>query len=372
MVKFFYYSRNIIGLILLISPLVGFLFIDLNFTLSMVLLCALGAGILLGAACYDFLNFRLWTSLFCIAAAAGAFLLHGAESAYTGQTTVLSVAGTAFLGLYGGSLCSIIPSNILVNWFRASKSILTGVVFSVSAVLGAFYSFFMERHTYFALTLGLILMLAGVLFFLQHPPFFMCSPVTSAGERFESGKRRLTLKVFAFMFSASFVSGLSVFNPPDDIAAGFFISPQLLLIAGLAAGSLAAGILSEFKGIYSCCILIIFLAEFFIFCPDMTSLLWQPFVHAFLWGLFLSAAAVVIPIAVYYIYGPQGYNGCLGKVWSSLPLGIAFSGFVSKGMKSLGAADLLSPQTGYILLTVLLVTCFFTIFSAWKHRFILL
>lgn len=133
MIYFFYYTRNITGLILLISPLVGFLFIDFSFTLSMVFLCSLAAGMLLGALCYDCLNFRLWICIFCIACSAGAFLLHtGLLSGSGSQTSALSLIGLAFVGLYGGSLVSIVPSNILVSWFRASKAILTGTVLGIS------------------------------------------------------------------------------------------------------------------------------------------------------------------------------------------------------------------------------------------------
>ena len=57
MLRFFYCTRNIAGLILVISPLAGFLYIDFNFTLSMIFLCSLAAGIPLGSACYNFLNF---------------------------------------------------------------------------------------------------------------------------------------------------------------------------------------------------------------------------------------------------------------------------------------------------------------------------
>ena len=116
MINFFYYTRNITGLILLISPLVGFLFIDFNFTLSMVFLCALAAGMVLAAVCYDYLNFRLWTCLFCIAAAAGAFLLHSGPAAAGGDVSASSLWGMAFLGFYGGGLFSIVPSNIIINW----------------------------------------------------------------------------------------------------------------------------------------------------------------------------------------------------------------------------------------------------------------
>lgn len=372
MINFFYYTRNITGLILLISPLVGFLFIDFNFTLSMVFLCALAAGMVLAAVCYDYLNFRLWTCLFCIAAAAGAFLLHSGPAAAGGDVSASSLWGMAFLGFYGGGLFSIVPSNIIINWFRASKAVLTGAVFGLSIVLGTVFGIFMERYTYFALFLGLASMLSGALLFLQQPPLFLGSPINFGGKTFESGKRSLTVKVFLFILSVSFVSGLALFNPPEKAAFDFFVSPHQIFILGLAAGPLLAGLISELKGIYSSFIFIIFLAEFSVFSPDMGSGGWLRYIHGFFCGLCPSAAAAVIPIAVYYIYGPRGYNGCLGKVWPSLPLGLAAAGFVSRYAQITGSAALLSHQAYAILLTVLLAACFFTIFSAWKHRFILL
>lgn len=373
MIYFFYYTRNITGLILLISPLVGFLFIDFSFTLSMVFLCSLAAGMLLGALCYDCLNFRLWICIFCIACSAGAFLLHtGLLSGSGSQTSALSLIGLAFVGLYGGSLVSIVPSNILVSWFRASKAILTGTVLGISLALGTVFGIFMERHTYFALIMGLAAMVSGALFFLQQPPLFMGAPIALNSRLFQSEKRILTAKILFFMFSVSFAAGLALFNPPQEVPFDFFISPQQIFIFGLIAGSVLAGLLSEFKGIYSSCIFIIFLAEFSVFSPDMGSGVWPQYIHAFFCGMFPAAAAAIIPIAVYYIYGPDGYNRCLSKVWPALPLGIAAGGSVSEYFRITGAGALISHQTYSILLTILLVACFFTIFSAWKHRFILL
>ena len=129
--RLFYCTRNIAGLILVISPLVGFLYIDYNFTLSMVFMCALALGVFLGSACYELLNFRLWTSLASIASCIGALLLHSDSG-----NTPASAVGMCFIGLYAGGLAAIVPANLLTGWFRASKTLLAGAVYGIS-VIGA-------------------------------------------------------------------------------------------------------------------------------------------------------------------------------------------------------------------------------------------
>ena len=97
----------------------------------------------------------------------------------------------------------------------------------------------------------------------------------------------------------------------------------------------------------------------------------QLFVNTFSQGLFLSAMTAVIPIAVYYIYGPAGYNGCLGAVWTAFPLGLVSAGALTKASADTNVPFLMSQNVS-IFLMFLLTACFFTIFSAWRHRFILL
>lgn len=369
MISFFYYTRNILGLILVISPLAGFLYIDYNFTLSMIFFCAFAAGVPLGSACYRLINFRLWTGFACTAACLGALLLYG-DNLWAGGAA--QVIGIAFVGLYAGGLIAIVPANLLISWFKASKTLLMGIVFSISIILGIPFAALMERHTYPALALGLLAMLTGCLFCLQRPPLFLGMPVLYHDKKFKLMKRPTVIKLFIFVMAVSFAAGLSLFNSVTAKPFNHLISTELIFILGLSAGAFAAGLISEFKSIYSGCILIIFLAELSVFSFDGGSASFQIYVNVFSQGMFLSAMTAVIPIAVYYICGPADYNSCLCKVWAAFPLGLASAGaLVFAGSASIGTSILMS-QKASICLMALLIASFFTIFSTWKHRFVLL
>ena len=368
MIRFFYCTRNITGLILVISPLVGFLYIDYNFTLSMVFMCALATGVFLGSSCYELLNFRLWTSLASIASCMGALLLH--TDSITSQA-----AGICFIGLYAGGLAAIVPANLLTSWFRASKTLLAGAVYGISVIAGAFIGYFMERYTYSSVIFSLIMMLTGTLIFLQKPPLFLTSPVPCEDRRFVCGKRAVTIKLFFFVLAASFAAGLTLFRPESDSIGSLNISRDVILTLGLASGSFLTGLLSEYKSAYGGCILVIFLAELSVFNFGGIHSTPAIYISSLACGMCLSAITVIIPIAVYYIYGPQGYNSCLPKVWAALPSGLATAcavrSFYSNCVTDTSSA-IISQQTASVCLMAMLVACFFTIFSAWKHRFILL
>lgn len=369
MIRFFYHTRNILGLILVISPLVGFLYIDYNFTLSMIFLCSIAAGIPLGSACYRLINFRLWTGLACIGVCLGALLLRG-EGALGGSAAAKAV-GMAFVGFYAGGLAAVVPANLMVNWFRASKTLLLGAVFSISITAGALLTALMERHTYLTLSLSLIMMLTGCLFFLQRPPVFWGESALSWDKKFRSVKRAAAVRLFLFIMAVSFAVGLSLFSPMNSQAFDSSISANRVFLLGLMAGAFAAALLSEFKSVYGGCILVIFLAELSVFYFGAGNTTMQLFVNTFSQGLFLSAMTAVIPIAVYYIYGPAGYNGCLGAVWTAFPLGLVSAGALTKASADTNVPFLMSQNVS-IFLMFLLTACFFTIFSAWRHRFILL
>lgn len=172
--------------------------------------------------------------------------------------------------------------------------------------------------------------------------------------------------------AVSFTGGLPIFNPEEPYPFDFFISPTGLFILGLAAGPFIAGLLSEFKGVYSGCIFIIFLAELSVFSFGEGQMVFQLYINAFSRGMFLSSMTVVIPITIYYTYGPGGYNSCLGKLYSAFPLGLALAGAISGYTSVFAGTHTISSQTASIFLMLLLIACFFTIFSTWKHRFILL
>lgn len=368
MVNFFYCTRNITGLILIISPLVGFLFIDYNFTLSMVFMCTLAAGVILGSACYELLSFRLWTSLASVAACLGALLLNSDTAAMEAAQNFpyAASAGIGFIGLYAGGLAAIVPANLLTGWFRASKTLLTGAVYGISVIVGAGIGAFMERYTYAAVIISLFMMLAGTMFFLQKPPVFISSPVKCEDRRFICGKRAVTIKLFFFILAASFAVGLTMFRPEGEPVSSFSISPDQFFFMGLAAGPLASGLITEYKSAYGGCILVIFLAELSVFSFDGILPAPAHYISSLTCGMCLSAMTVIIPIAVYYTYGPQGYNGCLYKVWAALPTGLAIACAVQRFSEYSPGVE------ASICLMTMLAACFFTIFSAWRHRFILL
>lgn len=370
MIKYFYCTRNIVGLILVISPLAGFLYIDYSFTLSMIFFCALTVGVLLGSACYELIHFRLWTCFASIAACIGALLLHSDDILYSDE--VIRIIGIASIGLYAGGLAVIVPANLLISWFRVSKTLLMGIVFSISIILGRFIGIFVERYTYPALALSLVLMITGTVFFLQRPPQFFSAALLCDDSLFKSVKRPAVIKLFIFVLAVSFTTGLSFFSQDDTQTFAFFISNEDVFILGLAAGALGAGLLSEFKGAYSGCILMIFLAELTVFSFGERSFALYTYIVSFSQGLFLSAMMTVIPITVYYIYGPGGYNRCLSKVWAAYPLGLSAGGTVYALTAGISDDGFFSPQAAQACLMILLIACFFTIFSTWKHRFVIL
>lgn len=368
---------------MVISPLAGFLFIDYNLTLSIVFLCALAAGIPLGAACYELVNFKLWTSFYCAAACMSAFLLRcgqmpseAADAAAfnvsnvsaSAPTDIALIFGAAFMGLLAGGLAAVLPANIIVNWFRASKTVVTGAVYTLSLLCGAGIGILMERYTYATLFAGFVIMLAGTLFFLEQPPAFLSIEPECCRERLASVRRAGTVKVFCFLFIISFALGHSIFLPPVQVPSDYFISADDVFRMGLLAGAAAAGLFSELKGIYSGCILTIFLAELSVFSSDLWNPVFQLYLSSLTGGLCLSVLPVVSIIAVYYLKGPFGYNSCVSKIFPAMPLGLAAAGTAS----AMSAKSSLSAQNVSIVLMIMLVISFFTIFSAWKHRLVIL
>ena len=182
----------------------------------------------------------------------------------------------------------------------------------------------------------------------------------------------MVIKLFAFIMAVSFAGGIPIFNPEESYPFDFFISPKGLFILGLAAGPFISGLLSEFKGVYSGCIFIIFLAQLSVFSFGEGQMVFQLYINAFSRGMFLSSMTVIIPITIYYTYGPGGYNSCLSRVYAAFPLGLTLAGAISGYASVFAGTQVISSQTASIFLMLLLIACFFTIFSTWKHRFILL
>ena len=83
---------------------------------------------------------------------------------------------------------------------------------------------------------------------------------------------------------------------------------------------------------------------------------------------YMALLLILLPILVYYLYGPTEFCERLAQVSLAFPIGLATFPLLSK-------TQLLDPLTvNYLTFAAmfLLMISFFIIFSAWKHRFILL
>ena len=99
-----------------------------------------------------------------------------------------------------------------------------------------------------------------------------------------------------------------------------------------------------------------------------TPSLWSFHLGCLALGAALTLLLILLPILVYYLYGPTEFCERLAQGSLAFPIGLATFPLLSK-------TQLLDPLTvNYLTFAAmfLLMISFFIIFSAWKHRFILL
>lgn len=369
MLKIFYQNRNIIGLVLVISPFLSFLFLEQSFGQRMACLCGGAAALPLLCLAFHRLPFRLWTAL-CAAAAWGGlrFTAHVQTPA-----AALSLSLLAGMGLAG--LLLLLPAHVTVGWFRRTKTIMLGLTWSCALLLSHLWQRFLIAPAYPALLLILLSLVIGI-FFLQRPP--LPSALTAVNPM-TSGRQRAFLRptVFISALSASlalsltfaFAHGQNGDDPLSSLSAGIQTLWQAALLLLPATAPLLVSLLVEKKGVFSGCVLLIFLSEsamLFSGNYDVGS-------HFFFLGRLtalcaLTVMGVVLPVLTYYLYGPVGYTESLGRLTFFLPIGL----LMSMPACWLARSGELPQEEAVILMLFLLVLSFFSIFSAWKHRFVLL
>ena len=371
MIRFFYLTRNILGLLLVISPLAGFLCIDYSFVLSMGFLCGLTVGVPLALRCYDLLPFRLWTGLYVLFCCGGFFLYISEEN------RLPALLGSLLAGLGYGGLALILPANLIISWFRFSKTLLLGLVWSGIFAFGLLWKILLERITYPALLSGASLMLFGVLFFLERPPRFLLQngsqPSPASGRRLCRFRSRSARKVFFYALIISFTMSFGLFLAQYDAQSerlpAVSGAESVFLFGGLLIAPLLSGLFINRKGVYSGCVLLIFLTEVTIMCfgfENGAPLFLRIGYTAV--GAALGMLPVLLPILVYYLYGPSEFNERFAQVLPAIPAGLSAGPLLT-------LTQFFDPLTvNYLTFAAmfLLMISFFIIFSAWKHRFILL
>lgn len=400
---FFYYTRNVIGLILVLGPLCGLLLDTLamlivafampvagtnlaetnffpacpanaadgipdssGFFIPILFLVSLLAGLILTIIFYNNLPFRAWICMSCLISAYGCFLVK------TEPLSPSAVIGLCLAGIFSAGLLMTLPSSVVTGWFRMSKLPVLAVVWSVSVVLAVLWFFLLQYSFFLCTLLGILFMLAGAILFLEKPPFpaVLTGPDVSVFHSHfikNQGQNLFRTRIFFAIICFSLGNCLqladwsSLISPPNKPASAV-LPPVLLLTAAFAP--YIAGLFISRKGIFSQCILQIFLAEIAVMCFSAAN---SPRLHAaglLVLMLCFSMLFTTLPILVYYLYGPADYPRRSGSMWSAVPAGLLASFLCAKSSVSgYYQAEALSLSA-----LGLLVFSFFAIFSAWKHR----
>ena len=371
MLQFFYKMKHNISLIFVIGPATGFLFIDQDFPHFMTFLCAVLIALPITYAASHLLKFRLWL-LLC-----GFFFCYGLFLITLHHASLTSMIGAILAGSGWAGLIFVFPPVLTLPWLCDSKILNLGFLWAASFLLAFLWKSFFQLTPYLALSAAFLMILLAACF-LHTPKFHQ-----KAHNPLTQDREIAFFRPAAFLSAIAAALGLSVslyqFSDQNTIIVGNPVAgdgaslPQLvgtflfhLLICMIPLGS---ALFIEKKGIFSICILLVFFCEastfFFSAFP-----IFSPF---FLLGKCLCLAAiaavpVVIPILVYYLYGPVNYYENYGRIIFFLPAGLV----AVLPFQYLTAVGAISRSHLVVLLLLLLFLGFFSIFSAWKHRFVIL
>ena len=416
--EFFYKTRNIIGIILIISPVLGTFRADMPFLFYLLLLAGAAAAVPVHCAGILFLPFRLWLFTACLTAAAGQILTMPSAA---GLLPFDPVYLSALLqGAACGGLLLLLPPVMTSGWFRRSKNMVLGILWSVSLLLLPLWQAAFTHAAGWASTAAFLFMAAGILF-LQRPPVnfhYRENPLLQG----RSGTFvRPSIYTASIAASLGMVISLSVLMAPEQnmfrlsgdsfpglpamlLSGDSFPGLPAMLLSGLtaalpylflAAAPVLTALFMERKGVFSGCVLLIFLCESAVLCLGSAGSAAGGFVGSAaglmggvsggaaaaavgsrvlpLAGRCLLAAAagclpVVLPILTHYLYGSINFLESFGRLVFFLPAGL----LASMPFCYLASEGELLPEDPVIFLLFLLVMSFFCIFSAWKHRFIIL
>ena len=155
---------------------------------------------------------------------------------------------------------------------------------------------------------------------------------------------------------------------PSAQAESFITPDSPLPWVFLAMGPLLAAIFTENRGIYPCCILSIFLLESALVC--FTFPLTPAALTAARILLLLAAGTLPVILAVLALYtcGCSGYLYSLRQLCLWIPPGL----FCASAFWSEDFIHSHNPQENAAFFILLLLFAFFSIFFAWKRRFIIL
>ncbi len=173
-----------------------------------------------------------------------------------------------------------------------------------------------------------------------------------------------------FTFSIAASLGIACTMYQDSLLPSADFSPAISPVfwASLLAGPLFTGWFIERRGIFSGCILLLFLCESPLLClclPHSTAVLLAGRVM-----LLIAAGGfpVILAVLTHYLYGPHHYERNLSTLVFCVPLGL----MAALPFASFSGHREIPLEEPAVCLFFLLILGFFCIFFAWKQRFVIL
>ena len=354
MMQIFSKTRTLTGLILILSPLLSVLSADLPLSFWPPFFCSMLFALLPLRAVMNRMSFRFWLMCCCFLSIIGIYF---ADLQNPGSS---ALPAPILLGCSASGLLLILPPWIAVGRYVSAAPFL-GLAWSCSLLCSMLLQILTEFTPVSALALAVILTSVGLFCIrgriphvrlLEAPPHDFFSP-------------SMVKAVVFFLCLLTSIGIGSVISPAKSPVSSESV---LLFSFFLVCGPLLSSWFTEKKGIYSSCILTIFLTETALLLTGFSENRIFTSAGGAVLALAAGSTAVILPMLTFYLCGRTGYIRGLFPLLLCIPVSLLFS-WPFRIMASHGE---LVQQDAAAFLFFLLITGFLCIFFAWKHRFIIL
>ena len=180
---------------------------------------------------------------------------------------------------------------------------------------------------------------------------------------------KLLIYFFIISFSISLIINISfIYTPQVTFLDMYHVKTYQLLTLGMVIGPIVVLLILNKKGVYNASIFIVYLLESSVVAMGFYNN------HAIAvtagslaLGIAITSSMIVCPILTHYLRGPVSYI----KAFSSVLISY-FLGFILSNPLHYTSMNTTHFNTSIIYLILLLLISFFTVFSAWKGRLVLL
>ena len=349
MLRFFYKTRPIAAVLLTASGLLSWILSIHPFNFYLNFLYIFTLSIPFCGKLLQWIPFRLFQVMMCIAAICSLYLSE-------------DLASAIFFAFASGGALLLCTRETAVLFARQNPLSTGKLCFStfLSALCLWIVSYAGQQN------LSLWTAAAGFLFFQDVPISRISDTLSPLTERERDRFRK------PCFFTASVVSAVGLgFGMCSTLQKSIpLLLPQTspLFWIGLLAGPLFTGWFAERKGIFSGCMLVILLSQSPLLLLLHPS---EPFLVLSVQILLLAAAGgfpVVLAVLTYYLYGLSHYPRSFGTLFSCIPIGL----ILVVPFISFEGSSRIPLEEPAVCLFCLFPLSFFCIFFAWKQRFVLL